>query len=161
MGLPFLDNCVLTINKTFLFRFVLAVAVCLLANIPQSKAQPVDTRILTLTDNYESYFLSPYVIQYNDPKHAYSAKDILTQTNLRTAITEVTGSITVIDNSGDTKWFVLDVINRSEQKTWVLDFGNNFNGINPTRNPTNSSNFRTINDPRNIEKYSPGSKSHH
>ena len=128
MGLPFLDNCVLTINKTFLFRFVLAVAVCLLANIPQSKAQPVDTRILTLTDNYESYFLSPYVIQYNDPKHAYSAKDILTQTNLRTAITEVTGSITVIDNSGDTKWFVLDVINRSEQKTWVLDFGNNFNG---------------------------------
>ncbi|HPD83707.1 MAG TPA: ATP-binding protein [Alphaproteobacteria bacterium] len=87
-----------------------------------------NTRSLILSDAYKEHFLSAYITQYEDSLNTMSAKQIIRASNINGEPPKNSRSIFKVNSKGIPVWISFDVMNRSSQTEWKVDFGNSFMG---------------------------------
>jgi len=85
-------------------------------------------RSLILSNNQSEHYLSPYLVQYEDQGDSLGVEQIVSSQHLRVRRTSTSGSITTVQTEGHNVWLGFDVMNRSDQDHWKLDFGSSFMG---------------------------------
>jgi signal transduction histidine kinase/CheY-like chemotaxis protein/HPt (histidine-containing phosphotransfer) domain-containing protein len=103
-----------------LFTFILMAGAALAQTVQQQ-------RNLILTDKYDSHFLSPYLYFY-DIRPDMTADDILALEGRPVNKDKNPNKIVYLPASSTDIWIGFDIINRSAQARWGLDFGNSFDG---------------------------------
>ncbi len=99
--------------------------------ISTASAQPVSNgsqHTLILNDKTKEHYLSPYLIKYEDEDGNITAKDIISGLFLNGEMYSGSGSIVTLGLDGHTNWLSFDVMNRSKEEKWKIDFGNSLMG---------------------------------
>lgn len=109
------------------FMLLNALLLLILFSFPAS-AQNSNSKSLILSDLYKEHFLSPYLVRYRNDNGDLSIENIINASGVRTDISDVSGSITLLETDGNAVWLSFDVMNRSSKAFWKVDFGNSFMG---------------------------------
>lgn len=87
-----------------------------------------DFRDLVLSPNYNEHYLSPYLKKYSSEEQINNVTDIINNPSLQTQIINTSGSTILLPLNDKATWLTLDVINRSEQDNWKVNFGTSSEG---------------------------------
>lgn len=127
------------LTQSHKLNFILVITLCLVINVMTAIANPTKAQVtntkpiginhtLILGNKTNEHFLSPYLIKYEDKDGNITAKDIISGLFLNGEISNGSGSIITLSLSGNNIWFGFDVMNRSDEEKWKVDFGNSLMG---------------------------------
>lgn len=109
---------------------------CLLAFFTFWQVKPVQaqenesahTRNIITNNKQHEYSLSPAMIKYQTKEDISDARKIHYNKNLKAINVNPTETITRLNLDDQYEWFSFDVVNRSRETFWRIDFGSNFMG---------------------------------
>ena len=107
---------------------MISIAILMLCHVSTANAQTNNSRSLILSDKYAEHYLSPYMAQYEDTTQNLTIKQVLATRTLAVDSSGMSGSISVLGISGNAIWLSFDVMNRSSENKWKIDFGSSFMG---------------------------------
>ena len=107
---------------------MLFIAILVLCPISIAQAQTSNSRSLILSDSYSEHYLSPYIAHYEDVEQNLTVQQVLATRTLAVDASGMSGSISALGISGNAIWLNFDVMNRSSENNWKIDFGSSFMG---------------------------------
>ncbi len=89
---------------------------------------PIDSSMLILRDNQDSYILGPYAYVTWDPEHEFDFEQVAIR-----HVNDIRGlrqdaKLLNLGVEGELHWIVVSLQNKSSIEEWVLSFGNSFEG---------------------------------
>ncbi len=91
-------------------------------------SQTNNLRSLILSNNQTEHYLSPYLVRYQDESNNLTLQQIISAQHLKAKRSHEAGSISTLGIGSHSTWLAFDVMNRSKETNWKLDFGSSFMG---------------------------------
>lgn len=116
-------------EKLFLRKFIFLMGIYLLAGLYSQTSQAQNSyRNLILSNQHTEHYISPYLTRFTKNNNIQTIDDITSNPFLQGEVLSASGSIVLLQLNEKTSWLAFDVINRSGQEKWDIDFGSSFDG---------------------------------
>ena len=83
-----------------------------------------DYRSLILSQQSKAHYLSPYLKKYPANANIKTIEDIVFNASLQSELLSSSSSIIRVGLDNDKAWLTFDIVNRSGQEKWYVNFGN-------------------------------------